>query len=82
MRRRGGMVNEGVVNARSRRVLSAHFCKFFPAFARFPRSKDPVKYTRGFGINQYLSRIVRNFSGQLNNLRMPPAINDPSRRFC
>ena len=51
MRRRRGMVNVGVVNARVSCFLRATFCESFPVLGRIPRFQNPVKYRRRFDIN-------------------------------
>jgi hypothetical protein len=45
------MVNTGVVNSQSSSFLPTHFHEFFRALGRFPRLKDPVKYTHNFPVN-------------------------------
>jgi hypothetical protein len=45
------MVNEGMVNARSSCAIHAHFCVIFLVSGRFPRFKNPVKYSQRIDIN-------------------------------
>jgi hypothetical protein len=45
------MVNAGMVNASASCFLSAHFGEIFLVFGRFPRFRNPVKYSQRFDIN-------------------------------
>jgi hypothetical protein len=45
------MVNAGMVNEPASYFLPPQFCEFFRDSARFPRLKNPVKYTRVFKLN-------------------------------
>jgi hypothetical protein len=49
------MVNLGMVNGGSSHVSSPDFREIFPAFARFPRFKNPLKYICDSGIRHLAS---------------------------
>jgi hypothetical protein len=52
------MVNAGMVNASASGLPRAHFCVFFFVSGRYVLLRNPVKYTRIFGINQSLAAPV------------------------
>jgi hypothetical protein len=45
------MVNARMVNGRAACSPHAAFCEFFLVSGRFPRFKNPVKYTRNLRVN-------------------------------
>ena len=52
------MVNDGMVNARSTCENRAYFCEIFAVLGRFPRFKNPVKYSRRIDINHDTVRFA------------------------
>ena len=50
------MVNSGLVNSKPPCFIRPEFCEYFVALGRFPRFKNPVKYSRNFQINQNFRR--------------------------
>jgi hypothetical protein len=45
------MVNAGIVNAHASHFFQPHFRESFRALGRFPRFKNPFKYTHNFPVN-------------------------------
>jgi hypothetical protein len=45
------MVNAGIVNGETRRLLPPHFRENFPILGQILYFKNPFKYTRSFNVN-------------------------------